>query len=106
LLLDWYNTSPRKLCQKAVFGELSEKDKEVIILAHVLVDNANFGYSDLTNIEVFLFFSIKSQLFGEIFFSWKLKKCNGVEIKNLKQLTQLIEKNTEKFIRFDFEDGL
>lgn len=83
---DWYNISPRKLSYVALYGEKQFQEQEVVILCHVLVDEINYGYSNLTNLEV--------------------KKCNGVEIRNLRHLVELVENNKYPFLRFDLDEHM
>ena len=102
---DWFNTSPRKLCIKAIIETMEEPDQEVtsynpihlsiikkkyatqlVILSHVLVHEINDGYQLMTNLQ--------------------LMKFNGQKILNLKQLMQLVRTNTEPYLRFDFDDDL
>lgn len=82
--LDWYNNSPRRLCHKAIYGEIKEVDEEVVILAHVLIDEINYGYGDLTYAE--------------------LSKFNGTRVKNLKHLAEMIDKNTQEYFKFEFSE--
>jgi hypothetical protein len=83
---DWYNACPRKLSFKAVYGEKESADQEVVVLCHVLVDEINYGYTNMTNLEV--------------------KKCNGVQIRNLRHLMQLIEGNTQPYLRLDLDEHM
>eukprot|EP01112_Ceratiomyxa_fruticulosa_P011872 TRINITY_DN3266_c0_g1_i1.p1 TRINITY_DN3266_c0_g1~~TRINITY_DN3266_c0_g1_i1.p1 ORF type:complete len:585 (-),score=128.25 TRINITY_DN3266_c0_g1_i1:22-1776(-) len=80
---DWYNNSPRKLCDKAIFGIPEEENEQVVVLSHVLLDKINYGYQQFANQE--------------------LKAFNGVKIKNLKQLVKLVENNKEPYLRFDLD---
>jgi hypothetical protein len=49
---EWYNSSPRKLSFKAIYGEAEKQNQEVIVLSHILADEINYGYGSLTNLEV------------------------------------------------------
>lgn len=81
---DWYNTSPRRLCERAL-RELSKKaGEELVILSQVLMDDINAGYERLAELQV--------------------KKVNGVEIDNLRHLCNLVEDCKEEFLRFDLDD--
>ncbi|XP_042000740.1 protease Do-like 10, mitochondrial isoform X2 [Salvia splendens] len=81
---DWYNTSPRRLCERAL-KELPQKDgQQLVILSQVLVDDINTGYERLAEFQV--------------------KKVNGVEVDNLKHLRQLVEDGSSENIRFDLDD--
>jgi len=83
---DWYNTSPRKLSYKSIFGILEKQNQEIIILSHVLVDEINDGYQLLTNLEV--------------------KEVNGTKLHNLAHLVELVECNSGTHIRFDLDDHM
>ncbi|KAK9078657.1 hypothetical protein SSX86_002714 [Deinandra increscens subsp. villosa] len=81
---DWYNTSPRRLCERAL-RELPEKPgQELVILSQVLMDDINVGYERLADLQV--------------------KKVNGIEINNLKHMSQLVEDCKEDNVRFDLDD--
>jgi hypothetical protein len=58
----------------------------VVVLAHILVDEVNSGYQNITNLEVVRF--------------------NGVKIENLKHLVHLVENNTEPHLRFDLDEHM
>lgn len=83
---DWMSQCPKKLLHKAIYGELDHPNQEVVVLAHVLVDEINFGYQHMTNLEVL--------------------KVNGTKVENLKHLVSLVENNKEKHVRFDLEDHM
>ncbi|XP_076885903.1 protease Do-like 10, mitochondrial [Bidens hawaiensis] len=81
---DWYNTSPRRLCERAL-RELPQKPgQELVILSQVLMDDINVGYERLSELQV--------------------KKVNGIEIDNLKHMCQLVEDCKENNLRFDLDD--
>lgn len=81
---DWYNTSPRRLCERALTATPKKHGEQLVILSQVLMDDINAGYERLAEYQV--------------------KKVNGVEVDNLKHLCQLVEGCTEKSIRFDLDD--
>lgn len=81
---DWYNTSPRRLCEHALRATPKKHGEQLVILSQVLMDDINAGYERLAEYQV--------------------KKVNGVEVDNLKHLCQLVEGCTEKSIRFDLDD--
>lgn len=81
---DWYNTSPRRLCERALTATPKKHGEQLVILSQVLMDDINAGYERLAEYQV--------------------KKVNGVEVDNLKHLCQLVEGCTEKNIRFDLDD--
>ncbi|PSR98120.1 Protease Do-like [Actinidia chinensis var. chinensis] len=81
---DWYNTSPRRLCELAVRKLPRKAGEQLVVLSEVLIDDINVGYERLAQLQV--------------------KKVNGVEIENLKQLCCLVEDCVEEFLRFDLDD--
>ncbi|GMN46845.1 hypothetical protein TIFTF001_016029 [Ficus carica] len=81
---DWYNTSPRRLCERALRELPRKAGEQLVILSQVLMDDVNAGYERLAELQV--------------------KKFNRVEIENLKHLCQLVENNTEENVRFDLDD--
>jgi hypothetical protein len=49
---DWYNNSPRRLCERAL-RELPKKAAEqLVILSQVLMDDINVGYERLAELQV------------------------------------------------------
>jgi len=81
---DWYNTSPRRLCNHAFREKPKKHGEQLVILSQVLMDDISAGYERLAEHQV--------------------KKVNGVEVDNLKHLRQLVEGCTEKSIRFDLDN--
>lgn len=81
---EWYNTSPRRLCERALKELPKKADQQLIILSQVLMDDINAGYERLAELQV--------------------KKVNGVEIDNLKHLCQLIRDCSSESLRFDLDD--
>ncbi|XP_004293434.1 PREDICTED: protease Do-like 10, mitochondrial-like [Fragaria vesca subsp. vesca] len=81
---DWYNTSPRKLCEIALRESPKRAGEQFVILSQVLMDDINAGYERLAELQV--------------------KKVNGKEVENLKHLCQLVESCSEESVRFDLDD--
>ncbi|KAK9292197.1 hypothetical protein L1049_020159 [Liquidambar formosana] len=81
---DWYNTSPRPLCERALKELPRKAGEQLIILSQVLMDDINAGYEKLVELQV--------------------KKVNGVEIENLKHLCQLVENCSKESLRFDLDE--
>ncbi|RZC47913.1 hypothetical protein C5167_040850 [Papaver somniferum] len=81
---DWYNTSPRRLCEHALRELPNKAGEQLVILAQVLMDDINAGYERLAELQV--------------------KKVNGVEVENLKHLCRLVEECKEESLRFDLDD--
>ncbi|CAM6089030.1 unnamed protein product [Calypogeia fissa] len=82
---DWYNTAPRRLCEKALTGTLTKPEEQFVILSQVLVDEVNAGYERLADYQV--------------------QKVNGVEVQNLRHLKGLVEGCTSSSLRFDLDEG-
>ncbi|XP_077226652.1 protease Do-like 10, mitochondrial isoform X1 [Tasmannia lanceolata] len=81
---DWYNTSPRRLCERALRDLPRKSGEQLVILSQVLMDDVNIGYERLAELQV--------------------KKVNGVEVENLKHLCKLVEDCKEETLRFDLDD--
>eukprot|EP01135_Chromosphaera_perkinsii_P004605 Nk52_evm5s291 gene=Nk52_evmTU5s291 len=82
----WYNNAPRHLTMKALQGTRRDGEEEIVVLSHVLVDEVNYGYHQLNDVQVL--------------------KFNGESIKNLAHLTELVSGSQEEFVRFDLDDDL
>jgi len=83
---NWYDTAPRTLVHRAFHSVKESIDQELIVLSHVLADDINFGYAQLSSTELLLF--------------------NGKKVKNMKELHQLINDCEDQFLRFDFTDNI
>ncbi|XAR65833.1 Peptidase Do [Bertholletia excelsa] len=81
---DWYNTSPRRLCERALRELPKKAGEQLVILSQVLMDDINAGYERLAELQV--------------------KKVNGVEVDNLKHLCWLVENCKEECLRFDLDE--
>ncbi|XP_020216973.1 protease Do-like 10, mitochondrial [Cajanus cajan] len=81
---DWYNTSPRRLCERALRELPKKANQQLVILSQVLMDDINAGYERLAELQVL--------------------KVNGTEIDNLEHLRQLIESCDTEFLRIDLDD--
>ncbi|KAK7316500.1 hypothetical protein VNO77_35573 [Canavalia gladiata] len=81
---DWYNTSPRRLCERALRELPKKENQQLVILSQVLMDDINAGYERLAELQVL--------------------KVNGAEIDNLEHLRQLVESCDTEFLRFDLDD--
>ncbi|TVU01073.1 hypothetical protein EJB05_53484 [Eragrostis curvula] len=81
---DWYNNSPRRLCERALRELPKKPGEQLVILSQVLMDDINVGYERLAELQV--------------------KKVNGVEVENLKHLCSIVENCTEENLRFDLDD--
>ncbi|XVF56350.1 hypothetical protein PTKIN_Ptkin06aG0112700 [Pterospermum kingtungense] len=81
---DWDNTSPRRLCERALRELPKKAGEQLVILSQVLMDDINAGYERLAELQV--------------------KKVNGMEIENLKHLCQLVENCSRESLRIDLDD--
>ncbi|EOA16309.1 hypothetical protein CARUB_v10004459mg [Capsella rubella] len=81
---DWYNTSPRSLCMRALKDLPKKAGQQLVIVSQVLMDDINTGYERLAELQV--------------------KKVNGVEVDNLRHLCQLIENCNTEELRLDLDD--
>ncbi|KAH1231482.1 Protease Do-like 10, mitochondrial [Glycine max] len=81
---DWYNTSPRRLCERALRELPKKANQQLVILSQVLMDDINAGYERLAELQVL--------------------KVNETEIDNLEHLRQLVESCNTEFLRLDLED--
>ncbi|OMO52713.1 Peptidase S1 [Corchorus olitorius] len=100
---DWYNTSPRRLCERALKELPKKAGEQLVILSQVLMDDINAGYERLAELQDACrvdFFSKKNELCA----NGQVKKVNGVEIENLKHLCQLVENCSTESLRFDLDD--
>ncbi|MDD3127378.1 MAG: serine protease [Candidatus Izemoplasmatales bacterium] len=76
--------APRMLLNYLYYGEITKKRDEVAVLSEVLADDVNMGYQQITYISV--------------------DSINGVKVKNLKHLIELIENSKERFIDIKLEN--
>ncbi|XP_056159207.1 protease Do-like 10, mitochondrial isoform X2 [Syzygium oleosum] len=81
---DWYNSSPRRLCERALRELPKNAGEQLVILSQVLMDDINAGYERLAELQV--------------------RKVNGIEIENLRHLYRLVEDYSGESIRFDLDD--
>ncbi|XVE90706.1 hypothetical protein DITRI_Ditri20bG0098600 [Diplodiscus trichospermus] len=81
---DWYNTSPRRLCERALRELPKQAGEQLVILSQVLMDDINAGYERLAELQV--------------------NKVNGIEIENLKHLCQLVDNCSSESLRIDLDD--
>ena len=82
---EWYDACPRKLCDKAMYGDMTEEKQEVIVLTSILAHSVTIGYTELAN-------SI-------------LLKVNDITIKNLNHLVEVVESIHNSSIVFQLEDS-
>ncbi|OGV33313.1 MAG: hypothetical protein A2020_08475 [Lentisphaerae bacterium GWF2_45_14] len=76
--------TPRMLVNHRYYGEITDERDEVAVLSEVLADDVNMGYQQITYTPV--------------------ESINGVKVKNMKHLIELIEKSKEPFIDIQLEN--
>ncbi|CAI5523131.1 unnamed protein product [Closterium sp. Naga37s-1] len=81
---DWFNSSPRRLCERALRDIPSKPSQQIVILSRVLADEVNSGFERLAELQV--------------------KRVNGKEVENLRQLRDEVLQCTDGFVRFDLDD--
>ncbi|XP_038703018.1 protease Do-like 10, mitochondrial isoform X2 [Tripterygium wilfordii] len=79
---DWYNTSPRRLCERALRELPKKAGEQLVILSQGMNVLQNYRFHHLSHV----------------------KKVNEVEIENLKHLCQLVEGCNADNLRFDLDD--
>ncbi|KAK9820002.1 hypothetical protein WJX72_005011 [[Myrmecia] bisecta] len=80
---EYLSDSPVKLLDKLLHGHRQSEDEQVVILSQVLACDATLGYEDLFNVHI--------------------RKFNGMPIKNLRHLAQLVIDCKDKWMRFDMD---
>lgn len=83
----WYKDASKELLSILESNYRSEGDKEVVLLIKVLASGVNEGYHN--------------------FEDWVITKVNGKEIKNLKELVEIVEHETggDEFVVFENSRG-
>ncbi|KAI5077937.1 hypothetical protein GOP47_0007761 [Adiantum capillus-veneris] len=81
---DFCHAAPPSLINKYLHSVAHTEDEELVIVSQILDDEINIDYEDCTNCQVVSF--------------------NGKSIRNLVQLTQLVETCREPFLRFGIEE--
>eukprot|EP00736_Rhodelphis_marinus_P011293 Rmarinus@m.22490 len=82
---DWYNQSPRLLCHVAMESIRKEPDHEFVVIAQVLTDEMTVGYENVVHCIV--------------------STLNGIKVKNLRHLANLVDNSDEDFLRFEMTNG-
>ncbi|CAI5962964.1 unnamed protein product [Closterium sp. NIES-64] len=97
---DWFNSSPRRLCERALRDIPSKPSQQIVILSRVLADEVNSGFERLAELQVR---GKGVQGVGER--KWQaVKRVNGKEVENLRQLRDEVLQCTDGFVRFDLDD--
>ena len=71
-----YNSSPRRLCGRALHGVRKRADDEVVVLSQVLAHAINNGYQGYHDLEV--------------------RSVNGTTVRNLRHMKALVEGTAEE----------
>jgi len=80
---DWQQKGPVRFVEKALFGAKDLADQEVVILSQILAADINVTYQQyVPNV---------------------CTHFNNVPILNLRHLVEMVEANTQPFLRFDLE---
>lgn len=80
---DYEYDAPVKLLEKHLHGMSQSEDEQIVVVSQVLVADINIGYEDIVNTQVIA--------------------CNGVPVKNLKDLANRVESCNDEFLQFDLE---
>ena len=81
--LDYHREGPVKLLDRLLHGHKKEPDEEVIVVSQVLACEATLGYEDCFNTQVHAF--------------------NGVPVRNLRHLAEMVLSCKEPFMKIDVE---
>lgn len=81
--MDYHREAPVKLLDRLLHGHKRWPDEEVVVVSQVLACEATLGYEDCFNTQVHAF--------------------NGVPVRNLRHLVEMVLDCQEKFMRFDVE---
>eukprot|EP00252_Welwitschia_mirabilis_P012102 TRINITY_DN2692_c0_g1_i4.p1 TRINITY_DN2692_c0_g1~~TRINITY_DN2692_c0_g1_i4.p1 ORF type:complete len:755 (-),score=151.93 TRINITY_DN2692_c0_g1_i4:281-2545(-) len=80
---DYDFDAPVKLLDKLLHSMAQTEDEQLVVVSQVLVADINIGYEDIVNTQVLAF--------------------NGVHVRNLKHLAQMVENCQDAFLQFDLE---
>eukprot|EP00742_Colponemidia_sp_Colp-10_P011005 GILJ01012166.1.p1 GENE.GILJ01012166.1~~GILJ01012166.1.p1 ORF type:complete len:580 (-),score=90.18 GILJ01012166.1:114-1853(-) len=78
---EWDKKAPIRLCDLAFNAQMEHEGDQVVLLSQVLAGEVNVGYHNVGNIQ--------------------LESINGVPVRNMKHLKELLQNNREPFVRFD-----
>jgi S1-C subfamily serine protease len=81
---DWWTTGPRDLVNYVNDGRITEKLNEIVVLSFVLADRSTVGYQ-----------YVKYQ---------PIVKANGIKLKNLQHLIDIIEKQQDKYLILQYRN--
>lgn len=81
---DWWTAGPRDLVNYVRYGKITKERNEIVVLSFVLADKSNVGYQ-----------YVKYQ---------PIIRANGLKLKNLRQLINIIEKHHDKYLVLQFRN--
>jgi len=80
---EWQQKAPVRFVEKALYAAKEHPDQEIVILSQILAADINVTYQQyVPNV---------------------VTHVNRVPIRNLRHLVELVDSNTESFLRFDLE---
>lgn len=85
---DWYNQSPRKLCDLAMNKLIEFEGQQIVVLSQVLSHEINIGYNEMVNLRV--------------------HRVGDVEVKNVRHFVELIDKTRREgceFVRIELDEN-
>ncbi|CAI5986124.1 unnamed protein product [Closterium sp. NIES-64] len=103
---DWFNSSPRRLCERALRDIPSKPSQQIVILSRVLADEVNSGFERLAELQVRGkgVQGVGERKWQAVHVHVKVKRVNGKEVENLRQLRDEVLQCTDGFVRFDLDD--
>jgi S1-C subfamily serine protease len=81
---DWWTSGPRDLVNYVTHGKITAKRDEIVVLSFVLADKSTVGYQ-----------YVKFQ---------PIIKANGIKLKNLQHLIDIIEKQKDKYLILQYRN--
>ena len=91
---DWYNTSPRRLCTRALHGVRKAEGDEVVVLTQVLAHTVNNGATPYP-ITPWLVRQAQTGLGGAAgyqgYHDLEVRRVNGERVENLRHMKTLVE---------------
>jgi len=81
----WYRKAPSELVTVAKNNSKTKEDEEVVLLIRVLASDVNLGYHENENLII--------------------KRVNGKDIRNIKDLVDIIENNESDYATFEDANG-
>ncbi|KAJ7542645.1 hypothetical protein O6H91_09G004900 [Diphasiastrum complanatum] len=91
-----------RLLERARNGVAEFDDEQIVVMSQVLANDLNIGYEDITNAQILKKRQGNNQFWGKA----KVQNFNGVKIRNLKQLAQLVDSCTDEFMCFQLDETM